>query len=200
MSVINHFYVTQRHTCISLMRYEGKHNFFKKSVKNFKNITKTLAKKHQHQLAFHWESFYFKRFQFGPFDEVSTCTLEGNVFLTETWNVPTVSTTTWVKNYGTEYQVVMYVCSAVENEMPVFNKIVSIIVKDGQTFLLASNVITVCFDEHVHAFCIEEVGNIFTLISVDELIYYRPYDMQFSYDSDERTYIVPCCVFVPDWN
>ncbi len=182
------------------MRYEGKHNFFKKSVKNFKNITKTLAKKHQHQLAFHWESFYFKRFQFGPFNEVSTCTLEGNELLTETWNVPTVSTTTWVKNYGTEYQVGMYVCSAVENEMPVFNKIISSIVKDGQAFLLASNVITVCFDEHVHAFCIEEVGNIFTLICVDELIYYRPYDRQFSYDSNERTYIVPCCVFVPDWN
>ncbi|KAI2654006.1 putative protein arginine N-methyltransferase 3 [Labeo rohita] len=85
--------------------------FFKKSVKNFKNITKTLAKKHQHQLAFHWESFYFKRFQFGPFNEVSTCTLEGNKLLTETWNVPTVSTTTWVKNYGTEYQVGMFVCS-----------------------------------------------------------------------------------------
>ncbi len=44
----------------------------------------------------------------------------------------------------------MYVCSAVENEMHVFNKIISIIVKDGQAFLLASNVITVCFDEHVH--------------------------------------------------
>ncbi len=44
------------------------------------------------------------------------------------------------------------------------------------------------------------MGNIFTLICVDDLIYYRPYDRQFSYDSDERTCIVPCCVFVPDWN
>ncbi len=54
-----------------------------------------------------------------------------------------------------------------------------------------------CFDEHVHAFFIEEVGNIFTDICVDDFIYCsRPYDRQFSYDSDEKTYIVPCCVFV----
>ena len=45
-------------------RFEGKHNFFKRSVKNFKNITKTLVKKHQNQLAFHWENFYFQRFIF----------------------------------------------------------------------------------------------------------------------------------------
>jgi hypothetical protein len=43
------------------MRFEGKHNFFKRSVKSFKNLTKTLVKKHQHQLAFHWGNFYFKR-------------------------------------------------------------------------------------------------------------------------------------------
>lgn len=84
--------------------------------------------------------------------------------------------------------------------MPVFNKISSIIVKDGQALIFASNVITVCFDEHVHACCIEEVGNIFTLICVDDLMCYRPNDRQFSYDRDERTYIVPCCVFVSDWN
>ncbi len=84
----------------------------------------------------------------------------------------------------------MYVCSAVENEMPVFINIISIILKDRQVFILASNAITVFFDEHVHAFCIEEVGNIFTLVCVDDLIYYRPYDRQFSYDRDERTCIV----------
>jgi len=59
-------------------RCEGKHNFFKRSVKNFKNITKTLVKKHQNQLAFHWENFSFKRFQFGPVSVVYTCSLEGS--------------------------------------------------------------------------------------------------------------------------
>lgn len=44
------------------MRFEGKHNFFKRSVKNFKNLTKTLVKKHQTQLAFHWKIFILKDF------------------------------------------------------------------------------------------------------------------------------------------
>lgn len=39
------------------MRYEAKHNFFKKQLKSFKNITKTLAKKHQSQVAYSWQTF-----------------------------------------------------------------------------------------------------------------------------------------------
>jgi len=107
------------------MRFEGKHNFFKRSVKNFKNITKTLAKRHQNQLAFHFEGFYFKRFQFGPITEVFVSSLEGSEALNETFDLSCVSTTSWVKSYGTEYQPGMYVCSAVENDMPLFNRIVS---------------------------------------------------------------------------
>lgn len=68
------------------MRFEGKHNFFKKSVKNFKNITKTLVKKHQNQLAFHFETFYFKRLQFGPITEVLVSSLEGSEALDETFD------------------------------------------------------------------------------------------------------------------
>ncbi len=67
-------------SCIRNMwciRFEGKHNFYKKSVKNFKNITKTLVKKHQNQLAFHFENFYFKRLQFGPVTEVLVSSLRG---------------------------------------------------------------------------------------------------------------------------
>ncbi len=34
------------------MRFEAKHNFFKETVKNFKNLIKSLVKQHQRQLAF----------------------------------------------------------------------------------------------------------------------------------------------------
>ena len=48
--------------------------------------------------------------------------------LNETFDVScNVSTTSWVKSYGTEYQVGMYVCSGVENEMPLFNRIDSVL-------------------------------------------------------------------------
>ncbi|XP_030601542.1 uncharacterized protein LOC115791568 [Archocentrus centrarchus] len=114
------------------MRFEGKHNFFKKSVKNFKNITKTLVKKHQRQLAFHWENFYFQRFQFGPLKDYPISELDFSEVLRSCprLNVPCVSTASWVKNFGTEYHIGMIVCTSTENEMPVFQKIVNIIVKD----------------------------------------------------------------------
>ena len=179
------------------MRFEGKHNFFKKSVKKIKNITKTLVKEHQHQLAFHWENFYFKQFQFGPVKHVLTSNIEGSEVLRscQTLNVSSVSTTSWVKYYGTEYQIGMFVCTSVENEMPIFYNI-NIIIKDDEPFLLTTKVMTMYFDDHLNAFSIEEVDDVFTVIFVNDLLYYRPYDRQFSPDNDETTYIVPYCSFV----
>lgn len=48
------------------MRYEAKHKFFKSSLKNFKNITNSLAKKHQIAVAYHWESLSTKGIESGP--------------------------------------------------------------------------------------------------------------------------------------
>ncbi len=63
--------------------------------------------------------------------------------LNETFDVScNVSTTSWVKSYGTEYHVGMYVCSGVENEMPLFNRIVSVIVRDDNAYLLTCKVST----------------------------------------------------------
>lgn len=179
------------------MRFEGKHRFFKKSVKNFKNITKTLAKKHQNQLTFNFKNFYFQRLEFGSLNETLVSDLEGNEALGESFNESgLVSTTSWVKNHGTEYQVGMYVCTGVNNEMPLFNRIVSIIVWDESAYLLTCKVSTLYFDDHLNAFIIEENCNGYTLVCVDDLVYYRPYDRQFAYDS-EFTYIVPYCVLIP---
>ena len=48
------------------MRYEAKHKFFKSSIKNFKNVTKSLAKKHQIAVAYYWESLSAKGIESGP--------------------------------------------------------------------------------------------------------------------------------------
>ena len=80
--------------------------------------------------------------------------------------------------------------------MPTFNKINNIIIKDDEVFLLATKVITMHFDDHLNAFSIEEVDDVFRLVSVDDLLYYRPYDRQFSPENDENVYIVPYCSLV----
>ncbi|XP_035987597.1 uncharacterized protein LOC118560568 [Fundulus heteroclitus] len=180
------------------MRFEGKHDLFKKSVKNFKNVTKILVKKHQRQLAFHWEKFYFQRFQFGPLKDYPTNELNCTEVLRSCprLNVQCVSTTSWVKNFGTQYRIGMFVCTSTENEMPVFQKIVNIIVNNDEAFLLTTKVTTEFFDEHLSAFKIDIVEDVFAVICVSDLIYYQPYDRQFSADNDEKTYIVPRCCFI----
>ena len=90
----------------------------------------------------------------------------------------------------------MFVCTSVEDEMPIFNRIMNIIIKDDEAFLLTTKVMTMYFDDHLNAFSIEEVDDVFTVICVNDLLDYRPYDRQFSPDNDETTYIVPYCSFV----
>jgi hypothetical protein len=48
------------------IRYEAKHNFFKTQPKSLKNITMTLAKKHQHHMTYKWEYFSQDRLAIGP--------------------------------------------------------------------------------------------------------------------------------------
>ena len=49
------------------MRYEAKHRFFKSSIKNFNNVTKSLAlKKHQLAISYHWEAFTVRGIESGP--------------------------------------------------------------------------------------------------------------------------------------
>ncbi|XDV29615.1 hypothetical protein PO909_032707 [Leuciscus waleckii] len=49
------------------MRYEAKHRFFKKNQqKKIKNLTKSLAKKHQLAIAYHWEHCTIKGIESGP--------------------------------------------------------------------------------------------------------------------------------------
>ena len=48
------------------MRYEGKHKYFKQQKKCFKNLTWSLAMKHQNYMAYHWERFSKERLIVGP--------------------------------------------------------------------------------------------------------------------------------------
>jgi len=125
--------------------------------------------------------------------------LEGGEKLSAKFNVNAfsdVSTTNWVKNFGTEYQIGMFVCTATDMEIPVFRKITNIIINEDRAFILTCRVDTLYFHDHFNAYCIEERADSFSVISIDELIYYRPYDKQFFNEMDEKTYVVPHCHFV----
>ena len=160
-----------------------------RSVKIFKNITKAFMKQHQRQLAYHWENFDFQRFKFGPVKKETIDSLEGGDVLSSVFNVNAyceVSTTNWVKNYGTEYQIGMFVCTGTNMEDPVFRKITNILVHNEQAFILTCRVDTLYFDDHFNAYCISESADSFSVFPVKELIYYRPYDKQFSNEMCEK--------------
>lgn len=177
------------------MRFEAKHNFFKRSVKNFKNLTKSLVKQHQRQLAFHYENYSFHRFEFGPVRVKNVCNIEGSDSLQRTLNlVPfsEVSTTSWVKSYGTEYQINLFVCTGMCDELPIFKKICTIVIHGQSAFFIACDVCTLYFDEHLNAYCIEECSNHFSVINVDQITYFKPFDKMFYY-GDDREFLVPYC-------
>ncbi|KAL3981345.1 alpha-tectorin [Sarotherodon galilaeus] len=167
------------------MCYEAKHNFFKKQLKSFKNITMTLAKKHQSCMAMYWESFSLERLALGPGKMVTLGELKE---------------AKWIKHHGTEYRPDFIICTEVVSEIPVFYKIKSIVVKDDIVLLCGKLMETLCFDDHYHAFKVRMHPNmVLKVLNIKELCYFKPFDLQMKYStSDSSLYVVPYCHFMPN--
>ncbi|XP_076135690.1 uncharacterized protein LOC143118536 [Alosa pseudoharengus] len=179
------------------MRFEAKHKFFKDCVKNFKNLTVSLAKKHQFAVAYHWECFSSKAVESGP---VKLCLLETLEYIEEEDieyiaeylhidSQATVRLTNWVK-CGVEYRVGLFVCTSTDENMPVFSKIISIILHDGKVvFVLVEH--ETCFHDHFHAFQISEnIPRKILVLEMDRLRHFKSFDAQMSYGCDSHLYVV----------
>ncbi|KAK2845982.1 hypothetical protein Q7C36_010836 [Tachysurus vachellii] len=170
------------------MRYEAKHKFFKTQLKSFKNITKTLAKKHQSCMAMHWEYFSQYRLTLGPGKMVELSGLK--VELSEL-----VYSVKWIKHHGTEYRPDFIICPEVACEMPVFCKIKTIAVKDENVLLCGTLMETLCFDDHYHAFTVRlHPDLLLKVVNVNELCYFKPFDVQMKYGTtDSAMHILLSC-------
>jgi len=114
-----------------------KQRFFKKNLKNVKNLTKSLAKTHQLAIAYHWEHCPIKGIESGPVSKELLSDLENNDFISEQLHIDLsseVTVTPWVKCHGTEYRIGLVVCLDLVEDAPVFGKIVTIFIKDGIFF------------------------------------------------------------------
>lgn len=178
------------------MRYEAKHQFFKSCIKNFKNLTKSLALKHQINIAYHWESLAIKGIDSGPVRTVKLGEIENSELVLDYFNSDLsmeISQTNWVKCFGTEYRTDLVVCTDVVNEMPVFSKIVTILLRNDIYFVVSD--IETVFVEHLHAFRVLDQEQHLSVIKPDELRYFKPFDLQMAYGSDTFFYVVPeCCI------
>lgn len=174
------------------MRFEAKHKLFKDCFKHFKNITKSLAKKHQMAIAYHWETFTLKQNEYGPIK--SFLFRDENVVnneMLETILSKDVFSTSWVKVDGVEYKAGLVICSAMEEDMPVFCQISDVLLVEDQHFFLTNKLFTENFDDHHHAFrVLRSVER--CLLKMSELKFHKPFDIQSSYNvSDESMYIIP---------
>lgn len=180
------------------MRYEGKHNFFKKQLKSFKNVTKTLAKKHQNHMANSWQSSTtFRRLDIGPGKMVSLNMVKGGSGIAMEIQVPSstqVMKVSWAKYHGFVYRPHLVICGKVESEIPLFYEIDSVLIVHERLLLLTVPLITVAFREHFHAFEVSKSKHDFSFFYVDSLCYHRPFDIQRSYGTDDTALlVVPYC-------
>lgn len=183
------------------MRYEAKHNFFKQQLKSFKNITKTLAKKHQSYMALVRESFGKEKLTLGPGKMVTLNELKQGTAIAAKFGTvlsTSVFSAKWIKYHGTEYRRDFLICTEVTDEMPVFCKIDVIAVKDDCVLLCGKLMETLCFDNHYHAFKVRlHPDNVLKVLHISELFYFKPFDLQMKYGTtDNALYVVPYCHFM----
>ncbi|KAM4531403.1 uncharacterized protein PAE49_023617 [Odontesthes bonariensis] len=174
------------------MRYEAKHKMFKDYFKNFKNKTKSLAKRHQMAIAYHWETFTLKQKEYGPMKSFSL--RDENVVNSEMCEMllsKDVFSTSWVKVDGVEYKGGLVVCSSMEEDMPVFCQIDDVLLVEDDVYFLTKKLFTEMFVEHHHAFKVLPTEER-CVMKMTELKCHQPFDIQSSYGkADESLYIIP---------
>lgn len=183
------------------MRYEAKHIFFKKQLKSFKNITLTLAKKHQSCMAMYQESFSKERLTLGPGKMVTLGELKEGPEIASKFGFAlstSVVSAKWIKHHGTEYRRDFIICTEVAFEMPVFCKINTITVKDDSVLLCGKLLETICFDHHYHAFKVRlHPDRVLKVLHINKLFYFKPFNIQMKYGTtDSSLYVVPYCHFM----
>lgn len=182
------------------MRYEAKHYYFKKQLKSFKNITLSLARKHQSSMAINLEVFSKDRLTLGPGKMMEISDLIGGPDVAKKLGTSStrVYSAKWIKYHGTEYRRDFCVCIAVSFDMPVFCQIKAIVVRDDDVLFCGWLMETLCFDDHFSAFMVRlHPSRLLKVLNISEIFYFKPYDVQMKYGTtDSSLYIVPYCHFM----
>lgn len=184
---LGHYYT--RGACVT-----RPNNVFKKQLKSFKNITKTLAKKHQCQMAYLWQTFDPNDMKMGPGKMVSLNEMKCSGKVAEKLEVPVrsrVLKVKWAKVNGRIFRPELAVTSVRIDEMPVFHVIKNVLIKDEQVLLITVVLKTHCLDEHTHAYKVSHTTDELFVLDIKSL-FYKNFDIVTSYGADDL-YIVPHC-------
>ncbi|XP_026792111.1 uncharacterized protein LOC113540088 [Pangasianodon hypophthalmus] len=152
-------------------------------------------------LAMYWESFSQYRLSLGPGKMVELKgELKGSQEMASKLGVAMselVYSVKWIKHHGKEYHADFIICPDVACEMPVFCKINTIVMKDENVLLCGTLMETICFDDHYHAFTVRLYPDrVLKVVNVNELCYFKPFDLQKYGTTDFALRIVPYCQFM----
>ncbi|XP_013413276.1 uncharacterized protein LOC106175700 [Lingula anatina] len=163
------------------MRFEGKHNFFKRIAHvtcNFKNIPKTMALRHQTDLSCRLYAHSVlkpKVLEIGTGSSHILATLDNaELIATSFANMPLYGElylANWIEMQGTNYRPGMtLIIGRSDNDLFLFGLIVNILVDDNQDakFYLRRWK-TIGFDEHFHAYEVEEGPDV-SILNCDDLL------------------------------
>ncbi|XP_064464590.1 uncharacterized protein LOC135375886 [Ornithodoros turicata] len=148
-------------TRLSSIRFEAKHQFFKRlarKTQNFINICRTLSIRHQMHQTYHLYACKEHTTTNGCVQvaverlpqELQAELAERNVTCADISTVQSLTVSRQTYNVGTVLPVTVF-----DDDLPVFAEIEMIILCENKHYLLCTLLRTVCFDEHFHAFHVE---------------------------------------------
>lgn len=177
-------------------RFEAKHSFFKKTVKdanNFKNILLTLASRHQLALAYHMgmPDLFKPAVEVGRMSTVSLDILDPSVkdFVRSKFsNVTAVALTKTAFLHGTQYTQGMFLSYGSTGGLPDFGKIIHILIVANNPLFVVEPY-TSWYVEHFRCFevCKNPSAKVL-VVQPEELNDYHPL---FAYMVQEKLLISP---------
>lgn len=207
-----HHFLTHYPRCIRLvgplirfwcMRFEAKHNFFRRLshiVCNFRNISKTMAMRHQMMqcyIIYSRKSIDSHALEVGPGSVVLLQDVaDGKIIAGLLKNVAIdahVFIAKWVSIHGVSYRSGMFLVVAVNGDgQPVFSRIKHILVVEGKSCFVLEQWRTVDFERHIYAFCVErDKSTITQVLNAHCLLDYYPLSIKQSYTpANQQQYLV----------
>lgn len=179
------------------MRFEAKNNFFKQyayKVNNFKNITKTLALRHQETVMVPWISKSLDvplLFPKGISKNIKTIDWGKSFanFLSIPEESMTILEVKWIfYSYEFKKSYVLYTCK--ESDIPQFFLITTLFIFENEPFARALKLNTLGFSNQYFSYQIEKT-DLFQFINLKENFNHPPMEIHQNLTSDTNMYLVP---------
>jgi hypothetical protein len=184
------------------MRHESKLSFVKRVSRrsNFKNVAKTVAKKHQlWQCYVRHSEHMFLHMSFEASPKKSVCLLQAEAdhvakevirLFPTLKDDSTIDHPAWVKVHSSRYSKGVYLLLQYDPISPRFGKIVDIAVVNDTAIFSVQVVSPEFFDSHYHSYVMKTTATDYVAPTLDGLPYYQPLSVKQSFATSDKNYYI----------